>query len=383
MPQPPSSGRPVNRLNRLAVSTGSGAPPDPQNVSEERSRLSRPGECDSAIHMVGTPGRIVARLFSMSPSTASASKRSLQQQLVRRRRTLAQQHHCQRIDVEQRQHADHLVFACRSSVLRPRTSRSYIGDRRGEVGVGQHGALGQPGGAAGILQQRDVARRPAAAMRGNFGVGLGEVRPGDDRRHASAPARSGLAIGPRRSSRTIRRSTCPSSSSPAPSAASTRYRMPPGRGRRNPELVGELALRIERAEQHQACSGLGAPKNSSAQWCTFGHVERQCGTGADALAQQGRRRPRHFAPQLRVGDAAPRIVERDFCGKAATALSKSLRASWLRSARPSRAPADRTLPGERPHAHAGLLLGKRGEGAALVGQPHQQRRRLERGVARA
>ena len=75
MPQPPPIHRPVSRSNRSVTSTGSVAPPDAQARSEVRSRRSMSGTLASAIHMVGTPGKTVARLTSMSCSVASASNR--------------------------------------------------------------------------------------------------------------------------------------------------------------------------------------------------------------------------------------------------------------------------------------------------------------------
>ena len=75
MPQPLFSFMPTLRSKIFATSTGSGAPPDPQLTSEERSRLSRSGRFAIAIHIVGTPGNAVARLTSMSRITASTSKR--------------------------------------------------------------------------------------------------------------------------------------------------------------------------------------------------------------------------------------------------------------------------------------------------------------------
>ena len=47
----------------------SGAPPEPANSSEEKSRFSRPGVLAMAIHMVGTPGNAVAR-FTSTPWAA-------------------------------------------------------------------------------------------------------------------------------------------------------------------------------------------------------------------------------------------------------------------------------------------------------------------------
>ena len=75
MPQPLLSFMPTLRSRICATSTGSGAPPDPQVTSDDKSRLSRSGRPAIAIHMVGTPGNAVARLTSMSRITASTSKR--------------------------------------------------------------------------------------------------------------------------------------------------------------------------------------------------------------------------------------------------------------------------------------------------------------------
>ena len=75
MPQPLFSFMLVLRSKILATSTGSGAPPEPQLTSDERSRRSRSGRLAIAIHIVGTPGKSVARLTSMSRITASTSKR--------------------------------------------------------------------------------------------------------------------------------------------------------------------------------------------------------------------------------------------------------------------------------------------------------------------
>ena len=75
MPQPLFSFMPTLRSKILATSTGSGAPPEPALTSDDKSRLSRSGSAAIAIHIVGTPGKTVARLTSMSRITASTSKR--------------------------------------------------------------------------------------------------------------------------------------------------------------------------------------------------------------------------------------------------------------------------------------------------------------------
>src|ERR1700739_3779282 len=56
MPQPLLSFMLVLRSKILATSTGSGAPPDPQLTSDDRSRLSRSGRLAIGHAIVGPPG---------------------------------------------------------------------------------------------------------------------------------------------------------------------------------------------------------------------------------------------------------------------------------------------------------------------------------------
>src|ERR1700682_2050739 len=64
MPQPLFSFILVLRSKILATSTGSGAPPDPQLTSDDRSRLSRSGRLEIGINIVGTQGNVVDPLTS-------------------------------------------------------------------------------------------------------------------------------------------------------------------------------------------------------------------------------------------------------------------------------------------------------------------------------
>jgi hypothetical protein len=75
MPQPLRSGSLVTRSKRCPTSTGNGAPPELQTCSDEKSQASIPGRARSAIHIVGTPERYVARLTWMSLTVVSTSKR--------------------------------------------------------------------------------------------------------------------------------------------------------------------------------------------------------------------------------------------------------------------------------------------------------------------
>ena len=89
------------------------------------------------------------------------------------------QHHGQREDVKQRQHANDTLDRI---ALQSRRPAPDIVDRHGgrEIAVGKHGAFRQPGGSAGVLQQRDVVDadcRPG----GRSGHAIDELPVGDDR----------------------------------------------------------------------------------------------------------------------------------------------------------------------------------------------------------
>src|SRR6266700_3767021 len=93
----------------------------------------------------------------------------------------AQENNGEREDVEQRQYADHAfdrIVALGARGPAPDVIDRY---RRGEVAVAEHGAFRQPGGAAGILQQRDVIGRNLRPLRRAHGA-LDKPPPGDDRR---------------------------------------------------------------------------------------------------------------------------------------------------------------------------------------------------------
>ena len=75
MPQPSFKLAPVSALNRAFTSTGSGAPPVPQYLSERRSNFSASGCARMPVNMVGTPGKMVTFFSASSFSTVGTSKR--------------------------------------------------------------------------------------------------------------------------------------------------------------------------------------------------------------------------------------------------------------------------------------------------------------------
>ena len=78
-------------------------------------------------------------------------------------------------DVEQRQHRQRLVLAVGHGVADPTVAHAHHG---AEIGVGEHGALGLAGGAAGVLQHRHlVLERPmrVAAIVAVIGDELREI----------------------------------------------------------------------------------------------------------------------------------------------------------------------------------------------------------------
>jgi hypothetical protein len=76
MPQPSLSWQPVTCTKRCATSSGSGAPPEPQNFSDFKSWLLTPAWLMSAVNIVGTPGKMVTLFDEISFSAASRSKRA-------------------------------------------------------------------------------------------------------------------------------------------------------------------------------------------------------------------------------------------------------------------------------------------------------------------
>ena len=136
----------------------------------------------------------------------------------------AQQHHGQREDVKQRQHADHALD--RVVALGARRPAPDVVDRhrRSQIAVAEHRALRQAGGAAGILQQRDIVGvklRPCRRLAG----AVGELFEGDDRR--GCPGSACADCRPRPSRRPGRRSAGrpgPFREISAPSAAASRDR---------------------------------------------------------------------------------------------------------------------------------------------------------------
>ena len=73
IPQPSSRRHPVTRWNLSWTSTGKGAPPEAQNLREERSNFAMSGWLAIAIYMVGTPGKTVGFFLLKSFITASSS----------------------------------------------------------------------------------------------------------------------------------------------------------------------------------------------------------------------------------------------------------------------------------------------------------------------
>ena len=125
MPQPLFSFMPILRSKIFATSTGSGAPPEPQLTSDDKSRLSRSGRLAIAIHIVGTPGKR-RRALDLDVAHHGLDVKALVQRDQIAAPERRQQHHRQRVDVEQRQHADHALDrrCARRAPACPRRRRS-------------------------------------------------------------------------------------------------------------------------------------------------------------------------------------------------------------------------------------------------------------------
>src|SRR5580698_10419665 len=75
MPQPSQSRQPDSVWNCCCTSTGSGAPPEEQTLSDARSSDLTPGRASTATNMVGTPQNMLIFLVEMSFTAAAGSKR--------------------------------------------------------------------------------------------------------------------------------------------------------------------------------------------------------------------------------------------------------------------------------------------------------------------
>ncbi len=76
-PYPSTTLQPVSFSNWVFTSSGSGAPPDKQNLSEERSKVASFLWLMMALNSVGTPGMIVGFVLLMSLSASSRTKRGM------------------------------------------------------------------------------------------------------------------------------------------------------------------------------------------------------------------------------------------------------------------------------------------------------------------
>ncbi|MNG20567.1 hypothetical protein D3C84_1048310 [compost metagenome] len=63
------------------------------------------------------------------------------------------------VDVKQRQHHQHAFVALMHQLVIVDVGQEYLAGGGAEVGVGKHGALGQAGGATGVLQHGDTVFR--------------------------------------------------------------------------------------------------------------------------------------------------------------------------------------------------------------------------------
>jgi len=153
MPQPSTSGQPVRRWKALCSSTGSGAPPEPQNLSDFRSCFSTPGTLRIAEHRRhageqgdALGGDVLHRGFRVEAQVHHELRAEAQ----------PEQHvHRERVDVEQRQHHERALAAFLEDLRLAHLHRQELVACRGEVRVREHRALGLARGAAGVLQHRE------------------------------------------------------------------------------------------------------------------------------------------------------------------------------------------------------------------------------------
>ena len=251
MPQPLFSFMPTLRSRIRATSTGSGAPPEP-TLPATTSRACRDpavtgdrdphrrdagksgGALDLDVAHHGFDVETLVQRDQVAAPDASAEPRSARRcGTAAARRSRARSHYCAR---------------------RARLAPDIVDrHRRRQIAVAQHRALRQAGGAAGILQQRDIVgdMRPCRARRA-----VDESAEGDDRRSSGSGAED---CRPRPNRRPGRRSAgrpgpCREISAPSatasPDCGDQHARAAVG------QLVRQRAVAIERGQMHDAGAGL-------------------------------------------------------------------------------------------------------------------------------
>ncbi len=229
----------------------------------------------------------------------------------------AQQDHGQGKDMEQRQHADHALDRIAFGLRLPAPD-IIDRHRRGEIAMAQHGALRQAGGAAGILQQRDVIGRNRRPLRRRCGA-IDKAAEGHDggvirnRRLRDADLAPAVVLADDQAveqpvveklqrRRQQRREVAGDEHARAGIA----------------ELVGQCDFAVERAEMHDPGAGLQHAEEAHRMIRRIAEEQRDRMLRAIAGAQQGRGSRLHHRMKLGIADRAVAEFDRrpvsELCG---------------------------------------------------------------------
>jgi hypothetical protein len=296
-----------------------------------------------------------------------------------------QQHRRQCVDVEEGEHADD----CFMAHLRPLHAEPAVVDidRRGEIGVGEDRRAGHAGGAAGILQQRDVVRGDGGEAR-RGGRTLQEVLPGHHARplwHRQHRNGRGSPIGVLAHDQMI---------DDAALQHLQRIGQEAGEVDRDQharagvlQLMRQFSLGIERAQMHDGSAGLDDGEEGQRMQRHVRQIERDRPVLVGPERRQPGRPARGRLAQLAIGEMPPAKLDRR-----APAMRGGCRVEHLRD----RADGQRHVPlkalriglfpgersfGGRAFGHGSCLCRQGREVAAFGGEAGEERRGGEALVA--
>ena len=147
---------PVTSFQRLATASCTAMPPPSVRRSLLKSTLSKPGVCSSALNSVFTPLMYVNLYLLQLGDEGGEIARIGDEHVAPAEHDEQQAVRGEREDVIQRQRGDQRRGIARERRAYPLERLQHVRDH---VAVREHGALGDAGGAAGVLQERDVRMR--------------------------------------------------------------------------------------------------------------------------------------------------------------------------------------------------------------------------------
>ena len=184
--------------------------------------------------------------------------------------------------------------------------------RRAEIGVREHGALGLAGGAAGVLQERDVLHADLGPLpRQLLGAVLAQLlEPDEARRVRDRRGRDGRGA----EGRVVSDDQVIDQAIALELARQQRHEADVGgdenAGAGVPQLEGQLALGVERGEVHDAPAGLERAEEREGVDRRVGQVESNRLARADAEVHQAGGDGLHAGAQLGIAGLPVAVFER-------------------------------------------------------------------------